>query len=79
MTKDEYTSALRLEPHKIVFTKADGADRTLNGTLQEGKVPEPSEFGTSSPSDVVAVWDLDINAWRSFRVDSVKSFEAVAI
>lgn len=25
-------------------------------------------------NDVLAVWDLDKKAWRSFRIDSVKSF-----
>jgi hypothetical protein len=39
----------------------------LNGTEQmEQKVRKQN-------LDVVSVWDLDKNAWRSFRLDSVKA------
>lgn len=65
-------------PMKVTFTKKDGTDRLMNCTLQEGVVV-PHEKTTERVKDenpeVVAVWDLDKGAWRSFRLDSVKNVE----
>jgi hypothetical protein len=69
-------SALRSGPVHVVFTKADGTERTMKCTLQEGVVV-PHENKTErvkEPNpDVLAVWDLDKSAWRSFKLASVKT------
>jgi hypothetical protein len=61
----------------VTFTKKDGSERVMRCTLQdeflpaqdvkdikEGKVRNKTE-------EVVAVWDLEKEAWRSFRLDSI--------
>lgn len=63
----------------VTFTKKDGSERVMRCTLQEeflpaqdvkdikeGKVRNKSE-------EVVAVWDLEKESWRSFRLDSIKA------
>lgn len=67
----------------VVFTKADGTERELKCTLLPEYMPERVAQGTqqllteSLPSahnsTTISVWDLENQAWRSFRVDSVKN------
>ena len=57
----------------VTFTKADGTERQLRCTLRN--IPEedlPKGTGTTS-DEAQRVYDLDKEAWRSFRWDSVKS------
>ena len=68
----------------VVFEKKDGTERTMRATLSDLYVPqvEPqmlSEYDGQVPKNarqlndnVQAVWDIDANDWRSFRLDSVK-------
>ena len=68
----------------VVFEKTDGTERTMRATLSDIYVPqvEPSmlsEYDGNVPKkarqlndNVQAVWDIDANDWRSFRIDSVK-------
>jgi hypothetical protein len=42
---------------------------TLNNNLSNNKVPE--SMNQSVDNDHFAVWSLDKNAWRSFRVSTV--------
>jgi len=65
---------------EVTFTKADGTERVLNCTLIADMLPTVSKSEVKRQSiqrapnpDVVAAFDLDKDAWRSFRVDSVKS------
>ncbi len=63
----------------VRFTKANGEIREMRCTLNAAYLPpaQPGaideEYRAPNP-EVVAVWDLDKNAWRSFRVDSVLEF-----
>jgi hypothetical protein len=67
---------LRMGPMAIVFTKKDGSEREMNCTLAEAVIV-PHEKTTDRVKeenlDTLAVWDLDKEAWRSFRLDSVIS------
>lgn len=67
----------------VIFTKANGEERTMKCTLLPSYLPvkivkESSEGpqllleNRKEPENSIAVWDLDIEGWRSFRVDSVK-------
>lgn len=65
----------------VEFEKSDGQLRKMKCTLDPSVVPEYQESGKAKkiPSDdVQAVWDLEKNAWRSFRYDRVRNirFEA---
>ena len=58
----------------VVFEKInDGGTRimecTLNPELSNGNVNP--DFGQQASSDHLAVWALDRDAWRSFRVSTV--------
>ena len=50
----------------------------MNCTLQEGVVV-PHENKTDKTKvendEVLAVWDIDKSAWRSFRLDSIKTVQ----
>jgi hypothetical protein len=60
----------------VTFEKKDGTERVMNCTLQVSIVPQVNTESTRKENDdVVAVWDLEKDAWRSFRVDSIKSVE----
>lgn len=69
-------SVLHDGPAQVVFTKNDGSERTMLCTLQEG-VALPHDKKTDrvkeANADVVAVWDLEKKAWRSFKLSSIKS------
>lgn len=61
----------------VVFRKADGTLRTMNCTLKDGSYPALKQKDLMEQiqprnSNVICVYDLDKQAWRSFRLDSVK-------
>lgn len=59
----------------VTFNKRDGSERTMKCTLMDA-VAIPHEKTTDRVkepnSDVLPVWDIDSNAWRSFRLDTIK-------
>lgn len=68
---------------KVTFVKANGDERIMNATLDARLLPvKPptagerilSSIATINPN-AVRVYDVDINAWRSFRYDSVKEIK----
>lgn len=59
---------------EIKFTKRDGSLRTLNGTLQDVPV-EGSPVSASS----LSVLDTDINEYRAFNWESVKSVNGTEV
>lgn len=65
---------LQTEDCTISFTKADGTTRTMKCTLRKD-VTEQYELkgGWKKTADILAVWDLEENGWRSFRYDSLIS------
>ena len=60
---------------KITFEKKDGTVRNMLCTLKSEHIPQQdsSNKGTKKKEnpDVLAVFDVEKNAWRSFRIDSV--------
>ena len=91
MTRNEMINTLRQFSVEVVFNKVDGTERKMTATLStdimpviaEGTKPTESPIdynstGSRTPNlDVIRVWDLGIKKWRSFRVDSVVSFDLV--
>jgi len=63
----------------VVFIKKDGSERSMRCTLKPDLLPAQTDLEeavqkkTPNP-DVLKVWDLDKNAWRSFRFDSIIGF-----
>ena len=79
--RDFLVSILKEQRMNISFVKTDGTLRHLHCSLHpdllpmkevkdvdEEKAPRKKNF------DVIATFDLDKMAWRSFRLDSVKDF-----
>jgi hypothetical protein len=61
----------------VTFTKKDGSERVMRCTLQEEFLPAQDVKDIkegkvrNKTEEVVAVWDLEKEAWRSFRLDSI--------
>jgi hypothetical protein len=63
---------------KIVFKKRDGSERTMFATLSEELIGVKTYSRNTASNEVAqSVWDLEKDAWRSFRWDSVISYEEV--
>ena len=62
----------------LEFTKKDGTNRKMNATLRESVLPpQPAtEKPKKENAEVISVWDLDVNAWRSVRYDSISEIKA---
>jgi len=73
--RDDLATKLREADYSITFTKVDGTERIMKCTLRPLALPEQQGDSepTSKNANTLAVWDLDKSAWRSFRLDSVKS------
>lgn len=65
----------------VVFTKADGTERTMLCTknaeviAEQYTAPEKkTDRSRDSKAGLMVVFDLEKNEWRSFKLDSVKSY-----
>lgn len=80
-TADSIKTILRKGPAVVVFTKVDGTERRMLCTLNKSILSEhdalPKGSSDGKPrtvnEDVVRAFDLEKLAWRSFRIDSMKS------
>jgi hypothetical protein len=79
---DRLKTIMREQEIKITFTKKDGTERVMRCTLDPNKLPV-HETNTDNPIDfpetkrkvsteTMAVFDLDVQGWRSFTKKSVK-------
>lgn len=75
----ELNNLLKENILEITFTKKDGSQRILLGTLQEKYLPvkeESSEKGSTRKrsANVISVWDVENEGFRSIRNDSIISY-----
>jgi hypothetical protein len=73
--KDWLKTLLRERIVEITFVKADGSDRVMKATLLEEKIPSeklPKGNTKSQNDEVLPVFDVENDGWRSFRWDSIK-------
>lgn len=60
----------------IKFTKTDGSERDMKCTLMDAFI-KPHEKKTDREKklneNIISVWDVDKEGWRSFRFDSIIS------
>lgn len=73
-SKNWLTGVLREGKVDITFTKKDGTSREMKCTLNEkiiGTENAPKGTGRTKPTESLAVFDIEKNAWRSFRWDSI--------
>lgn len=60
----------------VVFTKKDGTERNMLCTLLNIPTehqPKHENPATEFSKEVVRVFDIENQGWRSFRLDSIKS------
>ena len=82
ITRDAVAAILKSDVANVTFTKSDGSERVMKCTLIDEYIPS-TELDLSRTSTrkvneaVLPVWDIDKNAWRSFRIDSVKAIQVV--
>lgn len=59
---------------KIKFLKKDNTMRDMRCTLGPGYLPvtEEKEVKRKENPEVLAVWDMDKDAWRAVRYDAIK-------
>lgn len=70
---------LRAGPCMVQFTKADGTTRHMKCTLNEELIPpsDPNKVNVRKHNpDVLPVWDLEKQDWRSFRYDTILEIRA---
>lgn len=78
MTKEMIEDMLRRGLVEVVFTKKDGTERNMKCTLVPEWVESPSGTGKIVPNqNVLRVFDMEVEEWRSFRIDSVKSVHMI--
>lgn len=87
MNKNEVIAALHEGKVEISFLKKDNSVREMLCTLNHEYLPKIAESDESGEPkqkkarkknlDVIAVYDLEKKAWRSFRYDSLVTFKTV--
>lgn len=74
---DQLIEDLRQGERTIKFRKNDGTIRFLRATLRDGAIIQPKGTSTRAPNpNVIAVFDVENQGWRSFRKDSVLEVSA---
>jgi hypothetical protein len=77
-SKNILISLLKNEIVEVKFNKVDGTERIMKCTLREDSVVpyEKTSEGREKKvnENIISVWDLENDGWRSFRFDSVISF-----
>ncbi len=80
MNKHELKEMLVNGVHTVTFVKVDGTERTMKCTLMPEYLPTTVAPGQqllteSLPKaenpNIISVWDIESQGWRSFRIDSV--------
>ena len=74
ISKSNILNLLHTGVIEVKFKKVDGSERVMKCTLLESYV-KPHEKTTDREKkineDVISVWDVEKEGWRSFRYDSV--------
>jgi hypothetical protein len=81
---DDVVNELREGIVKLSFVKVkDGQVRNMRATLNDKFIPADKMPKTDANANTeknqlaVRVFDLDVEDWRSFRVDSLQTFDAI--
>ena len=79
MKRETLIKNLEKNVMQIEFTKVNGEQRIMHCTLDEVYTPETSPDNKKHNDEVLPVWDVDIGAWRSFRLDSVNKISILEV
>lgn len=78
--KDTLKNLLKRKIVQITFKKKDGTERVMKCTLQEDLVPiyeKKTERVKKQNDETLAVWDLEKDSFRSFKLDSVIDYRTI--
>ena len=76
--KDWLRTLLKERIVGITFIKKDGSERLMQCTLLESKIPSefaPKGSEKSKSDEVLPVFDVENEGWRSFRWDPIKKID----
>lgn len=73
MNRQEIIDLLQNKTCLVTFKKKDETERRMLCTLQPNVIPIVKGTGVKKTDDVISVFDIEKEDWRSFRVDSVIS------
>lgn len=83
-TYDRVTDSLRAGIVRLSFVKVkDGEVRNMRATLNEKYIPEEQKpvgvcwVNKNETPETVKVYDLDVEGWRSFRINSLQTFDPI--
>ena len=79
-TYDRVTDSLRAGIVRLSFVKVkDGEVRNMRATLNEKYIPDTQKPTTDvkKNEETVRVYDLDVEGWRSFRINSLQTFDPI--
>jgi hypothetical protein len=62
---------------EVRFTKANGEIRTMLCTTMPNLIGIQSYSSKPPPEHLCVVWDIDADAWRSFKLDSVIEYKVL--
>jgi hypothetical protein len=70
---DSIKAAMKLGVVEVTFTKVNGTVRTMECTLADYLLPETGggRATTASNPDIVVVYDIASEGWRSFKKSTV--------
>lgn len=79
-SREQLLPQLQQSVCELFFKKVNGSIRHMTCTLRTADLPmiEQAKVAVSAESanpEVIPVWDLDKQAWRSFRVNTVFFFK----
>ena len=73
MNRKELVEKLQSNIVQVIFSKKDGSIRVMSCTLDSKIVPPTNITNRKKNDEVLPVWDIEKGAWRSFRLENVKS------
>ena len=81
MTREDLKAQLQSNVKMVTFHKVNGDKREMRCTLNPSYLPETkpkAEGYVPKPvnKEILAVYDLDEKAWRSFRIENILKVEA---
>ena len=85
LNKETLKEHLSRHVAEITFNKVDGSARTMYCTLMTDYLPQViseeqvAHVPRVQTDEVLAVWDLDKQGWRSFRLDSITNVNYIGV
>jgi hypothetical protein len=80
MNKQKLTELLKRKVVSVKFKKKDGSERLMKCTLLSDIVPvyeKKTQRIKPENEDTLTVWDLEKEAFRSFKVNSIIEYSAL--